>query len=319
MTLVIFFVGGCVEDAPPKGHPTPLENKSPMSAICERQGEFKKLSKPVFRKIKYHEPWTESRLAAGTTHFAEYYEILLTKEVYKFLEKHSPAEISTALSPLIIEEKNGADVLAIQYAMNFYGKRRNLDPIFPQFIFAKYKNLPLPEEYLAQYPPGYAERLRAEMKWDKEKRLQWGGGYRFLHAPDEKEVITNTLEQMIVGVLNDINAVKPRWNNSEWYDSPDLDLKNTNFESVLNAAPVYPTIGEKFQEFSRSHDPELIATVLLSKSDVKTLGIFLGTYKKYWLVYTKNWPRPGIPREQSYAYQLDMQNEVVTTVHDYCK
>ncbi len=88
----------------------------------------------------------------------------------------STVEISTALSPLIIEEKNGADVLAIQYAMNYWGKRRNLDPQFPLFIFAKYKNLPLPKEYMAQYPQDYAAHLRAEMKWDKEKRLQWGGG-----------------------------------------------------------------------------------------------------------------------------------------------
>ena len=319
LILLLFFVGGCVEDTLPIGHPTPLGNKSPMSVICEIQGAFNELSKPVFRKIKYHEPWTESRLAAGTTRFAEYYEIFLTKEAYKFLEKYSPLEISTALSPLIIEEENGADALAIQYAMSFHGKRRNLDPIFPRFIFEKYHNLPLPKEYLAQYPPMYAERLRAEMKWDKEQRLQWGGGYRFIRGPHEKEVIPNTLEQKIVGILDDVTAVKPRWNNPDWYDSPDLDIKIINFESVRSATPVYPTIGEKFQEFSRSHDPELIATVLLSKSDVMTLGIYLGTYKKYWPVYTKNWPRDVIPGKQAYEYELEMQDEVVTTVHGYCK
>lgn len=319
LIFVLFFVGGCSEDGPPIGYPTSLDNKAPMSVICEIQKEFKKLNKPVFTKIKYHEPWTESRLAAGTTKFAEYYEIFLTQEAYKFLEKYSPLEISTSLSPLIIEEENGADALAIQYAMSFHGKRRSLDPIFPWFIFEKYTDLPLPKEYLAHQPPGHEEMIRAEMKWNKERRLNYLGGYRSMKKAHKEDADPNTLEQKIAGILDDISAVKPKWNNPEWFDSPDLDIKVINFESVLNAPPVYPTIGEKFQEFSRSHDPELTATVLFSKSDTMTLGIFLGLYEKYWPVYTKNWPPTGIPRKQAYLYKIEMQNEIARTVHDYCE
>ncbi len=82
-----------------------------MSAICEIQREFKEPRKPVFTKIKYDEPWTDTRLAAGTTRFSEYYEVLLSKDAHQFLGKLSPLEISTSLAPLIIEEENGADDL----------------------------------------------------------------------------------------------------------------------------------------------------------------------------------------------------------------
>jgi len=325
LLLVLFFVDGCTENKPPSGPPTPLGKKAPMSVICEIQREFKKLSKPVFTKIKYHEPWTESRLAAGTTHFSEYFEVFLTKEAYKFLEMHSPLEISTSLSPLIIEDENGADVLAILYAMAFHGKRRNLQPLFPGFIFAKYKNLPFPKEYLAQLPPMYNtpklrdEYLQAERKWDNEQRLRYLKGnqfsWRFTH---DKEVNPKTLEQKIIRILDDLAAVKPKWNNPEWFDSPILDIKIRNMESVLNAAPVYPAIGEKFREFRRVHDSELTATVLLSRSNMMTLGVFLDIHEKYWPIYTRNWPPAGIPRHEAYLYSLEMENEIVTTIHNYC-
>lgn len=325
LLLGLYCISGCSESGPPIGDPTPLGKKSPMSVICEIQREFKALKKPVFSKIKYHKPWSESRLAAGTTRFSEYYEVFLTKEAYRFLKKHSPLEISTSLSPLIIEEENGADVLTIQYAMAFHGKRRNFQPLFPGFIFAKYKELPFPKEYLAQLPPmqdtpEHREAfLQAQRKWGNKERLRYLGGYQatWRFNNDEKRV-PNTLEHEILEILDDLSAVKPKWNNPEWFDSPTLDIFVRNFESVLNTTPVYPTIGQKFQAFRRAHDPKLTATVLLSQSNTMALAVFLDKHKKYWPIFTRNWPRDGIPRHQAYLYKLEMENEIVTVVHDYC-
>lgn len=324
--LVLFFVDACTGNEPPIGPPTPLGKKDSMSVICEIQREFKKLSKPVFTKIKYHEPWTESRIAAGTTHFSEYYEVFLTKEAYKFLEKHSRIEISTSLSPLIIEEENGADALTIMYAMAFHGKMRNLEPRLPWFIFAKYSDMPFPKEYLAQLPPRYStpelqdEIFQGKRKWGNEQRLQYLRDNQFSgRFTNDNEPASNTLEQHIMGILDDLAAVKPKWNNPGWFSSPGLDSKIRNFESVLNATPVYPAIGEKFREFRRAHDPELTATVLLSQADMMTLGVFLDIHKRYWPIYTRNWPPDGIPRREAFLYRNEMENEIVTTVHNYCK
>ena len=232
LLLVLFLIDGCTGNEPPNGPPTPLSKKDPMSAICEIQREFKELSKPVFTKIKYHEPWTESRIADGTIHFSGYYEVFLSKEAYKFLEKYSSVEISTSLSPLIIEEENGADVLTIMYAMAFHGKRRNLKPRFPWFIFAKYKDVPFPEEYLAQLPPRYntpelqEEILKGQRMWHNEQRLLYLKGNQVSgQVTNDTELTPNTLEQKIMGILDDLAAVKPKWNNPEWFDSPSLDAK----------------------------------------------------------------------------------------------
>ncbi len=323
--IVLLFINGCTGDEPRSGPPTPLREKDPMSVICEIQQEFKELRKPVFTKIKYHKPWTETRIAAGTTHFAEYYEVFLSKEAYKFLEKHSPLEISTSLSPLVIEDENGADALTIMYAMAFHGKRRNLDPKFPQFIFAKYKDLPFPKEYLAQLLPRYTspelqeEILQNERKWDHERRLQYLKGNQYSWRFINEKRIPNTLAQKIMKIWDDLAAIKPKWNNPQWFNCPTLNIGIRNFESVLNATPVYPTVGEKFQKFQQAHNSELAATVLLSRANIKALGIYLNIYKKYWPIYTKNWPPTGIPRHQEYLYRYDMDNEVVTTVHSYCK
>ena len=287
--LVLFFFGGCSVNESPFGHPTPLGNKGLMATVCEIQREFKELGKPVFTKIKYHEPWTESRIAAGTTHFSEYYEVFLSKEAYQFLAKHSPLEICTSLAPLIIEDENGADVLTILYAMAFHGKRRNLQPLFPSFIFAKYKDLPFPKEYLAKLPlksntpEGQKIILEEQRKWDNEARLlnlrgnQVSGRFR-----NVKERIPGALEQNIIDILDHLDAVKTNWGDPEWFTSPDLDIKIQNFQSVLNATPVYPTVGEKFQEFRRTHDSELTATVLLSQANMMVLGVFLDINERYW-------------------------------------
>lgn len=325
LLLVLLFIDGCTGNEPPSGPPTPLGKKDPMSVVCEIQREFKKLNKPVFTKIKYHEPWTESRIGAGTTHFSEYYEVFLSKEAYKFLEKHSPLEISTSLSPLIIEEENGADALTIMYAMAFHGQRRNLNPLFPGFIFAKYKDVPFPKEYLAQFAPGHntsqlqEEVLKGQRNWGTKQRLRYLIGNQVIgQFTSDKKLTPNTLEQRIVGILDDLAAIKPKWNNPEWFDCPDLNIRIVNFESVLNATPVYPTVGEKFKEFRRAHDAELTATVLLSQANMITLGVLLDIHERYWPIYTKNWPPDGIPRHEAYLYRNEMENEIATIVHNYC-
>jgi hypothetical protein len=314
----MLILAGCTEKEPPEGDPTPLGDKSPMALVCEIQNEFKKLNKPVFGNFKFHEPWEEYRLAAGTTRFASFYEIFLTEEAYRFLAKYSPLEISTSLSPLIIEEDNGADALAIQYVLSYHGKMRNLDPIFPWFVFSKYPDMPLPKAYLKGQPSDHEAVVRSQLKWNKEQRLRYGGGIPYLKRPLSEDIVPDTLEERIIQILNALVSVKPRWNNPDWFDSPDLDIWIVNFESVLNSTPVYPKVGARFRNFIQSDDPELIGTVLLSQSNMKALGVMLDLHKKYWPIYTKNWPRDGIPRDQASSFELDMDDEIITRVHGYC-
>jgi hypothetical protein len=220
--------------------------------------------------------------------------------------------------PLIFEEANGADALTIQYVMSYHGRMRNLDPVFPWFIFSKYQDLPFPEAYLDGQPPDYEAIRRTGLTWDKAQRLQYLGGIPYRGQMQNKQTSSNTLEAQIDQILEALAAVKPKWNNPEWFTSPDLEMWIVDFALVLNSSPVYPTVGARFQAFSQSNDPKLIATVLLSQSDMMTLGILLGLHKKYWPIYTKNWPRDGIPHDQAYAYKQDMHSEIITTVHNYC-
>ena len=169
-------------------------------------------------------------------------------------------------------------------------------------------------------PEHQNEILQDSRKWDKEQRLRYLKSHQAIGLFNRnKRRVPNTLEHKITDILDHLATVKPKWDNPGWFDSPSSDVRFRNLESVLSSTPVYPEVGEKFRQFRRAHDAALAATVLLSQANMMALGVFLDTHERYWPIYTKNWHQDGMPQRQVYLYELEMRNELATTVHGYCR
>lgn len=336
LIVVSWALGSCSSRKPTIGSPTDLNGRDPVEIICQIQETFKKLQKPVFTKINYYKPWTESKIVAGTSRYNQSFDIVLTTEAYQFIEKHSDIELKIALVPLIIDPENGADVLALFDGMEPRGKRRINSPAIPTYIIGKYRELPSTQKYLSKfyrYNKGHYndeishnKRRINKMKWDHEERLSnLLKGKAFLSIPYGYSSVDGTLESAILKIARPYFEVRQNthgdWHrNKDWAAMTTIDAKpNMKFASILNMKPIVPTIGEKLKDFISENDKALTATTLLAIQDIYTLGIVLNLHEKYWIYYTTNWGDKNLKHSKAgRKYERQMKDEIVSTIYSYC-
>ncbi len=96
------------------GEPTPLKADEPMRvAVCQIRAELSELPEPIVAEHIYHPAWTERRLAAGEFKYGSAHELRLSEHALAFSLRHSRAELIAALSPLLLDAKDGGRAAAI--------------------------------------------------------------------------------------------------------------------------------------------------------------------------------------------------------------
>lgn len=341
--ITLLIIGqSCSESENKKGPATELLNRRPVDIICEIRKDFIKVPRPVFNKIIFYGPWKETVFADSTYRRDRSYSIVLTREATEFLQKYSPLEIEIALSPLIINNKYGVDVLALFDGMKPRGRKKAIER-YPFYLMGKYRNTPATKKYLKAYfsnilkltnerHHNYVKARIDSITWGFTDRLsalpRYAYSYNYLKNV-EFQSDQNTLDAAIRSILEEHSEVKKKLSSQTpnymedkgWAARTDLGLSYSTpkIDKLKEMDPVIPIIGPELKKFISHHDRKLLAIVLLSNKDIYTLGVTLGLHKKYWLYYSKDWYAiTRSDREGGRLYEQNFKTDVVNTLVNFC-
>lgn len=338
LSLAALFLGACSSSDTVIGQPTILDERGPVALICDIQKKFKAIPKPLFSQVNYYKPWKEWKLAAGTDHWSESFDVVLTEEAYAFVQEHSAIEINIALLPLIVDPEEGADVLALFDGMRAKGKKAAHSPRVPTYLIGKYKQFKPVQKYLSDYSRYHktqhstkfptANRTLDDIQWDEKLRQSFllkQNTFYPIYLPNYQSV-KGTLEHEILEILRSYrdaerDAPASDWRrHKDWTTRPTLEIKTSDkFSDILAKKPSYLDMGINLKNFIANNNERLTALVLLSVSDLYTLGILENLHHKYWLAYTTTWHKKSLDRQkEGRRYQQKMQREIINKATSFC-
>ena len=208
------------------------KNEMPIDAMRRIYHEFIEIKKPVLKKIIYKSKGVMPRIE-GTFHLRihklpSYYEYILTDEAKKFVGRHTGAEITATLLPLVMHPDYGGECAVIITAIaTHYTFRNNTPSYHVSKLSSKISHYLQQSGYRSPTKPG---------KWDNSYasgfREHYSTGlisYYPRHAP------TNSLHQKLIELKEVSRKYEPAW---VWI--PFIDSKSFNDWLLQNKLPEYP-------------------------------------------------------------------------------
>ena len=208
------------------------KNEMPIDAMRRIYHEFIEIKKPVLKKIIYKSKGVMPRIE-GTFHLRihklpSYYEYILTDEAKKIVGRHTGAEITATLLPLVMHPDYGGECAVIITAIaTHYTFRNNTPSYHVSKLSSKISHYLQQSGYRSPTKPG---------KWDNSYasgfREHYSTGlisYYPRHAP------TNSLHQKLIELKEVSRKYEPAW---MWI--PFIDSKSFKDWLLQNKLPEYP-------------------------------------------------------------------------------
>ena len=331
---------GCDSGRVKTGPATAIQSRQPIDILCEIRENFKRLHLPVFTKIIYHKPWQERRFPDQLIKHGKRYTIVLTPESTEFIRTYAALELLVALSPLIVDEEYGVDVVALFDGMQPDNKLTGVLG-FPAYLVDKYRTIPAVDSYIADMFSYIPEQDREDNEWwlgqesfdyfQRLRFLDYLPHYIYSHCNVRQSptpASEKTLAASLCSIVKEHYELRKKENSpyfrphDDWIASPDLILdrsKVSNLVDVLKGDPVFPAIGPGFTTFISHHDRSLLSLVLLGLDDFITLGAVLGLHRDYWLFYSADWKALSfLTNKSKTAYIQDFKSSIVKKLVGLC-